>query len=77
MKKNRIVTQNDKLIKRKSTIDFTSRIIILAMASLAVISLLVMFTFILKTAIPAIAHYGFFQIYFTASFDPASGQFGI
>ena len=68
---------NLKLINRKAKVDFISKIIIFLMAIVAIISLLLMFTFILKTSIPAIAHYGFFQIYFTTAFNPSQGQFGI
>ena len=77
MQRERVAKSNNKIINRKLRNDLISKFIILAMAFTAVISLLLMFTFILKTAIPAISHYGFFQIYFTASFDPATGHFGI
>ena len=47
------------------------------MALTAIVALLLMFAFILRTAIPAIKYYSFFQIYFTQIFNPANSQFGI
>ena len=64
-------------MKRKLRSYFVSKIIIFMMAITAIVALLLMFVFILKTAIPAIKYYSFYQIYFTQLFNPANGNFGI
>lgn len=63
-------------ITRKQQSDSFSRILIFFIASLSILILFIMATFIIKEAVPAYKEYGFFHMYFTSDFT-SKGGFGI